>query len=136
MNISLTEKKVSGLVLKPAEKNKAKGKKQQLTVNLKISNQVFGNSKNKALFRVRYNVEMNVEGELDLTLNYDFDFKADEDIDHTVISRSPEILSHAPTVAYPYIKVFTENLLYSAGYEEIKLPFVDFINNPLEQIKK
>lgn len=106
-------------------------KKENLLIHLKLHHEIYGNNKNKNLFRVRYYAVITVEGDCEINMKYDFDFKADSEITPG-FSKSKTICSDAPTIAYPYIKVYVENLICASGYKPIKMPFIDFIESPIE----
>lgn len=127
MKIELLNKKIHKLSI---EKNKS-DKKDDFDIHLKLHHEVYGNNKNNFIFRVRYSISVIVEDECEVKLQYDFDFKSDIEVSEG-FSSSETIRSIVPAIAYPYIKVYVENLIAASGYKSIRMPYVDFIENPLE----
>ncbi|MGJ0946810.1 hypothetical protein ACR76C_07495 [Klebsiella grimontii] len=111
-----------------------RGKKNQKGENshatLKMDNELYLNRADAKVFRARYNILVSVDGRLDIDIVYDFDFKADEDVDQS-LSKSMVIRSQVPTYVYPYIKSYLEHFLMMSGYGKIPIPFIDFVENPI-----
>ncbi|AYY32885.1 TPA: hypothetical protein UL433_004962 [Klebsiella pneumoniae] len=109
-----------------------KGKKGQKgeNVTLKLDNELFLNKTDTKLFRSRYKVLVSIDGRIDINLVYDFDFKADEDVDVS-LAKSLIVRSQIPTYAYPYIKSYLEHFLMMSGYGRAPLPFIDFVESPI-----
>ncbi|HAS1742837.1 MULTISPECIES: protein-export chaperone SecB [Enterobacter] len=132
MKINLLKNKIRSLTLTP-ETTPVKGKKKNIeTVDAKIelNNEVYLNKKNKNLFRVKYRLHVSIPHSVIIEMEYDFDFKAEEEVDET-IAQSVTLRSAVPNLAYPYIKVYVEQLMTMSGYGQIPLPFVDFNEHPL-----
>ncbi|EMK2611578.1 hypothetical protein V8U19_002324 [Citrobacter freundii] len=134
MKITPLGNKVYTISLSPKPQSEApkKGKKGQNSENvtLKLDNELFLNKTDTKLFRSRYKILVSIDGRVDIDLVYDFDFKADEDVD-TSLAKSIIIRSQAPTYAYPYIKSYLEHFLMMSGYGRAQLPFIDFLESPI-----
>ncbi|WP_170974218.1 protein-export chaperone SecB [Citrobacter sp. wls757] len=134
MKIQLLNNKIRSLSLTP-ETTPIKSKKKNaetVTVDaqIQLNNEVYLNQKNKSLFRVRYKLSVSIPHNVIIEMEYDFDFKADEDVDQE-IAQSMTIRSAVPNLVYPYIKVYVEQIMTMSGYGQIPLPFVDFNEHPL-----
>ncbi len=132
MKIHLLKNKIRSLSLTP-ETTPVKGKKKSVeTVDAKIelNNEVYLNKKNKNLFRVKYKLNVSIPHSVIIDMEYDFDFKAEEEVDQE-IAQSMTIRSAVPNLVYPYIKVYVEQIMTMSGYGQIPLPFVDFNEHPL-----
>lgn len=128
MNIKLTAKKVIGISLEPIGDDPSK---KPTGAKVVLNNEVYSNNKNTSVFRVRYNATITIEPLVKLELTYDFDFSSGTEIDDEFV-RSLEIRSTVPSLAYPYIKIYAEQLLGMSGYGYFNLPYFDFISEPLE----
>ncbi len=122
------------LIPKVSDESPKKPKKDRKDVNanLKLENQLYLNNKNPKLFRVRYDIMVEVEGAVDIELVYDFDFSAENDVDQSLGS-SLDMRSKIPNFAYPYIKNYLEQFLMMSGYGYIPFPLVDFIEQPIPE---
>ncbi|MET4892236.1 hypothetical protein [Morganella morganii] len=129
MNISLIDKRVLSLSLSHLD---AKESESDGQIHIKIGSEIFTKKDDVTLFRVRYPFNLEIKGLVKISLLYDFDFKSDSDI--TPETLSSELLTiTAPTLAYPYIKSYVENLLSVSGYAVTGIPFLDFTVTPLNQ---
>ncbi|HGF3846962.1 TPA: hypothetical protein ACF4OU_002214 [Escherichia coli] len=129
MKIELISKKVERLVMKQLEVDLAAKKNLNATVNL--NNELYTNVKDSKLFRVRYFTSITIEGRLEMDITYDFDFRSEDDFSHEM-AKSHEIRSIAPTMAYPYIKTYAEQIILMSNLGRFNLPYFDFLTNPME----
>ncbi|HEB5831870.1 TPA: hypothetical protein RZF54_004495, partial [Yersinia enterocolitica] len=112
MNIKLTAKKVIGIHLEPIGDDQSK---KATGAKVTLNNEVYSNKKNTNVFRVRYNATIIIEPIVKLDVTYDFDFSSITEIDDDFV-RSLEVRSTVPSLAYPYIKNYAEQLLGMSGY--------------------
>lgn len=133
MKIELIGKKVAELSLHPVE-GEASSKK---TTNAKVTlqNELYTNTKDAKLFRARYTVSISIESRFNIELKYDFDFKNDMDFSEEV-AKSQELKSKVPSMVYPYIKTYAEQLISMSGLGSFNLPHFDFFEEPLEVTEK
>ncbi len=129
MNITINAKRVTSLTLTQDDENEAVSDKK---LHISIGSEIFENHKNRKLFRVRYPFNLVIKGVVTASLNYDFDFISDEDVSSDTLS-SELVTITAPSLAFPYIKTYIENVLSSSGYAGISIPFLDFSLTPLNQ---
>lgn len=129
MKIELIGKKVESLVLNPLEGKSAEKKPMKATVTL--NNEIYSNVKDVKLFRVRYFVTITIEARLKMEIIYDFDFKSDEDFSDDK-AKSIEVRSVAPSMAYPYIKIYAEQIILMSNLGSFNLPYFDFVDSPME----
>lgn len=132
MNIKLTAKKVFGVSLEPIGDDQTK---KPTGAKVTLNNEIYSNHKNTNVFRVRYNAIITIEPIVKLELIYDFDFISATEIDDEFV-RSLEVRSIVPSLAYPYIKNYAEQLLGLSGYGYFNLPYFDFMSEPLELPEK
>ncbi|HCB2882995.1 TPA: hypothetical protein SCR51_001259 [Citrobacter freundii] len=129
MKLNLVSKKVHRASLEaiqgepPKKKNKA---------NVTISNEIYGNAKDPNLVRIRYAVAVIIDNVTKLDIDYDFDFKTDSEIT-SEFANSIEVRSSAPSLAYPYIKSYAEQLISLSGLGYYNLPYFDFISDPFDK---
>lgn len=136
MKFTPTNSKVYKVTLSPKE-NAEKAKKSKkdhkdINANLKFENQLYLNSSDKKLFRLRYLVTVDVENMVDIDLEYDFDFSAENEVDESLAS-SLVIRSEIPNYVFPYIKSYLEHFLMMSGYGYIPFPYVDFLSQPIPE---
>lgn len=129
MNITINAKRVTSLTLTQDDENEAVSDKK---LHISIGSEIFENHKNRKLFRIRYPFNLVIKGVVTASLNYDFDFISDEDVSSDTLS-SELVTITAPSLAFPYIKTYIENVLSSSGYAGISIPFLDFSLTPLNQ---
>lgn len=129
MKIELIGKKVVSLTMKPLEGHAAD--KKTMTAKVTLNNELYSNVKDAKLFRVKYHVIVTIEARLEIELTYDFDFKAEEDFSEDT-GKSYEVRSIAPSMAYPYIKTYVEQLTLMSNLGSFNLPYFDFFSNPIE----
>ncbi|AWO80688.1 hypothetical protein [Serratia marcescens] len=129
MKIELIGKKVAELSLQPLEGESSS--KKTMTAKVTLKNELYSNVKDTKLFRVRYHVQVSIETRLKIEITYDFDFKADADFSEEV-AKSEEVRSLVPSMAYPYIKSYSEQLISMSGLGHFNLPYFDFFSDPLE----
>lgn len=129
MNITINAKRVTSLTLTQDDKNEAVSDKK---LHISIGSEIFENHNNRKLFRIRYPFNLVIKGVVTASLNYDFDFISDEDVSSDTLS-SELVTITAPSLAFPYIKTYIENVLSSSGYAGISIPFLDFSLTPLNQ---
>ncbi|HHR5847312.1 TPA: hypothetical protein ACS7XE_001491 [Providencia alcalifaciens] len=132
MSITLNAKRVVSLTMNQAEIVDDE-KDGQLHINL--GSEIFKNNNDKKLFRVRYPFNLEIKGLVKISLSYDFDFTSEKEINNEMLS-SELVTITAPSIAYPYIKTYVENILSSSGYAGITIPYLDFNETPLNQRKK
>ncbi|MFB0711434.1 hypothetical protein ACEU59_09705 [Buttiauxella noackiae] len=134
MNINPIAGKVNNLSIKALPplplKKKAKKTDEEVSATINFDNEVYLNNHNSKLFRVRYNISVSIPHQVEVNLEYDFDFQSDEAVD-TSLPKSSTILSSVPAFAYPYIKSYIENILNMSGYGSTPLPYIDFLKNPM-----
>ncbi|MDQ6483986.1 hypothetical protein [Klebsiella pneumoniae] len=129
MKIELINKKVESLVMKPLEGDSAAKKTMSATV--KLNNELYSNVKDSKLFRVRYFASVTIEGRLEMDITYDFDFHSEDDFSDEM-AKSHEIRSIVPTMAYPYIKTYAEQIILMSNLGRFNLPYFDFFDSPME----
>ncbi|MGG8006367.1 hypothetical protein PGN76_15535 [Klebsiella aerogenes] len=129
MKIELINKKVESLVMKPLEGDSAAKKTMSATV--KLNNELYSNVKDSKLFRVRYFASVTIEGRLEMDITYDFDFQSEDDFSNEM-AKSHEIRSVVPTMAYPYIKTYAEQIILMSNLGRFNLPYFDFFASPME----
>ncbi|HBR6996826.1 TPA: hypothetical protein L9217_000800 [Klebsiella aerogenes] len=129
MKIELINKKVESLVMKPLESDSAAKKTMSATV--KLNNELYSNVKDSKLFRVRYFASVTIEGRLEMDITYDFDFQSEDDFSNEM-AKSHEIRSIVPTMAYPYIKTYAEQIILMSNLGRFNLPYFDFFASPME----
>lgn len=129
MKIELINKKVESLVMKPLEGDSAAKKTMSATV--KLNNELYSNVKDSKLFRVRYFASVTIEGRLEMDITYDFDFQSEDDFSNEM-AKSHEIRSIVPTMAYPYIKTYAEQIILMSNLGRFNLPYFDFFASPME----
>ncbi|HBU8232617.1 TPA: hypothetical protein MDC20_003282 [Morganella morganii] len=129
MNITINAKRVTSLTLTQDDENESVSDKK---LHISIGSEIFENHKNRKLFRIRYPFNLVIKGVVTASLNYDFDFISDEDVSSDTLS-SELVTITAPSLAFPYIKTYIENVLSSSGYAGISIPFLDFSLTPLNQ---
>lgn len=132
MKIKIARKTVAELKITQIKSSKPEKKEKSETLKITINNQLFLNTKNSKLFRIRYLVNLTLENNATFDLVYDFDFSADEDVEAETLGHTTDVRSHAPAMAWPYIKGYLENITAMSGLGSINLPFFDFIAEPLE----
>lgn len=132
MKIELIGKKVASLTLQPLEGDSSK---KTMTAKVTLNNELYSNVKDSKVFRVRYHALVTIESRLQIELTYDFDFKSEEDFLEEV-AKSDEVRTSVPSMAYPYIKGYAEQLISMSGLGNYNLPYFDFISEPLEPNKK
>lgn len=132
--MNLLNRRIHKISLAAKEENDApkKSKKElkSISAELKINNELYLNKNDSKLFRVRYFVDVSLNNNLHIDLAYDFDFRAEDDVDQS-LAKSLIIRSQVPNLVYPYIKTYIEHFLLMSGYGSIPLPYVDFIKNPI-----
>lgn len=129
MKIELIGKRVTSLAMAPIE-GKATAKKT-MTAKVTLNNEIYSNVKDSKLFRVKYHVIVMVEDWFKIELNYEFDFKSEEDFSWEIV-KSHEVRSVVPSIAYPYIKTYAEQLMVISNIGNFNLPYIDFFGNPME----
>lgn len=129
MKIELIGKKVAELSLQPIEGESSA--KKAMTAKVTLNNELYSNVKDAKLFRVRYHVQVTIETRLQIDLTYDFDFKSDADFSEEV-AKTLEMRTLVPSMAYPYIKSYSEQLISMSGLGNFNLPYFNFFSEPLE----
>ncbi|EKL0720020.1 hypothetical protein FP371_13875 [Citrobacter freundii] len=129
MKIKLINKKVESLVMKPLEGEHTTKKGTNSTV--KLNNELYSNVKDSKLFRVRYFASITIEGRLEMDITYDFDFQSEDDFS-LEMAKSHELRSIVPTMAYPYIKTYAEQIILMSNIGKFDLPYFDFFASPME----
>ncbi|HFU3987673.1 TPA: hypothetical protein ACH5XP_001822 [Klebsiella pneumoniae] len=129
MKIELINKKVESLVMTPLEGASSGKKKMKATVTL--NNELYSNVKDAKLFRVRYFAYVTIEERLKMEITYDFDFRSEEDFSDDT-AKSPEVRSLVPSIAYPYIKGYAEQIIHMSNLGSFNLPYFDFFTSPME----
>lgn len=120
----------------PLTQKKSKKKaSDEISATINFDNEVYINNSNQNLFRVRYNLSVKIQHKVDIEIEYDFDFECDEEIDSS-IPRSLLIRSEVPAYSYPYMKAYVENILTMSGFNGIPLPYINFLNDPMPDIKE
>ncbi|HFW4698033.1 TPA: hypothetical protein ACIBSJ_002367 [Salmonella enterica subsp. enterica serovar Mississippi] len=129
MKIELINNKVESLVMKPLEGEPAAKKTMNSTV--KLNNELYSNVKDAKLFRVRYFASVTIEDKLEMEITYDFDFKSEDDFS-LEMAKSHELRSIVPTMAYPYIKTYAEQIILMSNIGKYNLPYFDFFAGPMK----
>ncbi|CDQ53043.1 unnamed protein product [Klebsiella pneumoniae] len=129
MKIELINKKVESLVMTPLEGASSGKKTMKATVTL--NNELYSNVKDAKLFRVRYFAYVTIEERLKMEITYDFDFRSEEDFSDDT-AKSPEVRSLVPSIAYPYIKGYAEQIIHMSNLGSFNLPYFDFFTSPME----
>ena len=129
MKIELINKKVESLVMTPLEGASSGKKTMKDTVTL--NNEMYSNVKDAKLFRVRYFAYVTIEERLKMEITYDFDFRSEEDFSDDT-AKSPEVRSLVPSIAYPYIKGYAEQIIHMSNLGSFNLPYFDFFTSPME----
>lgn len=129
MKLTLVSKKIHSASL---ENIQVEPVKKPVKANVSLTNEIYANTKDSRLFRIRYISSITVEGVAKLNISYDFDFKADVDFTGETAS-SIEVRSIAPAMAYPYIKSYAELMISMSGLGDFNLPYFDFIDDPFDK---
>lgn len=129
MKIELIGKRVVHLVVKQLDS--AETDKKSKTAKVTLNNELYSNVKDEKLFRVRYHVVVTIESRLQMEITYDFDFRSEVEFSEDT-AKSHEIRSIVPSMAYPYIKTYAEQLMLMSNLGSFNLPYFDFFGNPME----
>lgn len=129
MTLNLVSKKVHKANLEMIQGDHGKKKAK---ANVTISNEFYGNTKDQRLFRIRYEVEVTIENVVKVDISYDFDFTTDFEVSSELLA-SLEVRSIAPSLAYPYIKSYAEQLISMSGLGYYDLPYINFSEEPFEE---
>lgn len=132
MTISLTHKRVVSLNLITLSDGEIELKNN---VRLTMGSELFLNSNHKNMIRVRYPVSLIIKDKIMIDVEYDFYFSATEEFTPDIID-SPLLRTKMPSLAYPYIKSYLDNLVFASGYDSTTIPFLDFMEEPLELTPK
>lgn len=127
MNVTIIAKKVTKLEFTELLKGEIE---QDSQVNINIGSDIFANSQNKKLFRIKYPVTLTIRDIIRVSIYYEFDFATDEEITPDILD-SDLVKIKAPSLAYPYIKLYLENIIATSGYPNVNIPFIDFYDTPL-----
>ena len=129
MKLNLVSKKVHKATLEMIQGDSGKKKAK---ANVTISTEFYGNTKDQNLFRIRYEVEVTIENVVKVDISYDFDFTTDSEVSSELFA-SFEVRSIAPSLAYPYIKSYAEQLISMSGLGSFNLPYIKFTEEPFEE---
>lgn len=133
MNTKIVAKKVTKLSFNQLEPGEIE---QDSQVHINIGTDIYANSNNKNLFRIKYPINLIVRDIINISIDYDFDFLIDEEVTPSILG-SELVSSKTPSLAYPYIKTYLENLITLSGYPNINIPYINFFETPLDiKIKK
>jgi|GEM_PF-1633106 len=132
MKIELIGKRVVNLTLNQIDGDKKAEKSTAAKVTL--DSQLFANVKDTKLFRVKYHSITTIEARLQVELTYEFDFKSNEDFSEET-AKSYEVISLVPSMAYPYIKTYVEQVLVMSNLGSFQLPYFDFFDTETVQGK-
>lgn len=128
MKITLLYKLVQNVSLKSLEDGEIE---QDNELKLTLGTEIFHNNKDTNLVKFRHSVSVVIKDIASIDLIYDFTFKTDEEVTES-FNESDVATGVVPNLSYPYIKTYIENLLFSSGYKDISLPYLDFKDQPLK----
>ncbi|EKK7715975.1 hypothetical protein PO816_002876 [Cronobacter dublinensis] len=129
MNLNIISKKIHTVSL---EEIQSDSNKKPIKADVSLTNEIYANTKQSNIFRIRYKVSITIESKAKVELAYDFDFKSDEEFTNET-ANSLGVRAVAPSLAYPYIKAYAEQLISMSGLGNYNLPYFDFITDPFDK---
>ncbi|MEB4673208.1 hypothetical protein MXL54_00260 [Enterobacteriaceae bacterium G50] len=129
MKIELIGKRIVNIALNQIDGTDTD--KKSKTAKVTLNNELYSNVKDEKLFRVRYHVVVIIESRLQIEITYDFDFRSEVEFSED-LAKSHEIRTIVPSMAYPYIKTFAEQLMLLSNLGSFNLPYFDFFSSPME----
>ncbi|MFT4271226.1 MAG: protein-export chaperone SecB [Pantoea sp.] len=128
MKITLIAKSVASASIESLQKSE---EKKRTKISVKLENEIFENQKKATVFRVRYVSSVTIEGIAQVEVAYNFDFESESEFSEELV-KSDVMKVTAPSLAYPYIKIYVENLISMSGLGNFTLPYFDFFESPFE----
>lgn len=128
MDIKLTHKKVEALSIRSVVDGELDQEKE---FHINIGSTIYSHKSKKNIVRIRYPVTFNVKDKVSVSMDYDFYFALSEEVTEE-FNDSVTAKKDAPAIAFPYIKIYLDNVLAMSGYKDIEVPFIDFNKDPFE----
>ena len=82
MNTKIVAKKVTKLSFNQLEPGEIE---QDSQVHINIGTDIYANSNNKNLFRIKYPINLIVRDIINISIDYDFDFLIDEEVTPSIL---------------------------------------------------
>ena len=128
MEIKLTHKKVESLAIRSVLADELDQEKE---FHINIGSTIYAHATKKNIVRIRYPIIVNIKEKVSVSMEYDFYFSLSEDVTEE-FNDSITAKKEAPALAFPYIKIYLDNVLAMSGYKDIEIPFIDFNEDPFE----